>query len=86
MQKITVATDSSDQSKAALLFAILLPVQTKCSLTFFIADHILTPTARNFRSTEAQEKEQTEIVQQRQDLFVEKTTKVCIQQQLIQCT
>ena len=71
MKKILVTTDFSNKSKAGLFFAIQLASQNKCSLTFFHAFHILTPTAWNFTRIEAHEKEQTKIVQQKLDLFVE---------------
>ena len=75
MQKILVTTDFSDKSKAGLFFAIQLAAQNKYSLTFFHAFHLLTPTAWNFTRIEAHEKEQTKIIQQKLDLFVEKIYK-----------
>ncbi len=75
MKKILVTTDFSDKSKAGLFFAIQLAVQTKCSLTFFHAYHTLTPIAWNFTRIEEYEKEQTKIIQQKLDLFVEKIYK-----------
>ncbi len=75
MKKILVTTDFSDKSKAGLFFAIQLASQNKCSLTFFHAFHILTPTAWNFTRMEAYEKEQTEIIRQKLVLFVEKIYK-----------
>ncbi len=75
MKKSLVTTDFSEKSKAGLFFAIQLAAQNKCSLTFFHAFHILTPTAWNFTRIEAHEKEQTKIIQQKLDLFVEKVYK-----------
>ncbi len=75
MQKILVTTDFSDKSKAALFFAIQLAAQSKCSLTFFHAYHNLIPTAWNFTRIEEYGKEETKIMQQKLDLFVEKIYK-----------
>lgn len=71
MKKILVTTDFSDKSKAGLLFAIQLADQNEFDLTFFHAYHILTPTAWNFVRMEEYEKEQTKIIQDKLNVFVE---------------
>ena len=78
MKKILVTTDFSDRSKAGLLFAIQLAAQNKYALTFFHAYHILTPTAWNFARIEKYEKEQTKIIQDKLNVFVEKVYKSLI--------
>lgn len=75
MKKILVTTDFSDKSKAGLFFAIQLAAQNKCILTFFHVFHTSTPSAWNFTRIEADEKEQTQIMQQKLNLFVEKIYK-----------
>lgn len=75
MKKILVTTDFSDKSKAGLLFAIQLAAQYKFDLTFFHAYHILTPTAWNIVRIEKYEEEQTKIIQDKLNVFVEKIYK-----------
>lgn len=72
MKKILVATDFSDKSKAALLFAIQLATQNNCKLTFLNVYHIPTPTAWNAVRIEEYEKEQITITQAKLKIFVEK--------------
>ena len=75
MKKILVTTDFSDKSKAGLLFAIQLATQNKFDLTFFHVYNILTPTAWNFVRIEKYEKEQTKIIQDKLNVFVEEVYK-----------
>jgi len=78
MKKILVTTDFSDKSKAGLLFAIQLAKQNKYVLTFFHAYHILTPTAWNSLRVEKYEIEQTKIIQDKLNVFVEEIYKSLI--------
>lgn len=75
MKNMLVTTDFSANSKAGLFFAIQLAAQTKCSLTFFHVYHVSTRAAWNFTRVEALEKEQSNIIQQELDLFVQKIYK-----------
>ena len=72
MKKILVTTDFSDKSKAALLFAIQLATQNKCSLTYLNVYHIPAPITWNVVSIEEYQKEQTNITEAKLKNFVEK--------------
>jgi nucleotide-binding universal stress UspA family protein len=72
MNKILVTTDFSDKSKAAILFAIQLATQTKCTLTFINIHHIPSPTAWDIVRIKEYENEQLLLQQNKLCHFVDK--------------
>ncbi|GLU51694.1 universal stress protein [Dyadobacter frigoris] len=72
MKKILVTTDFSAGSKAGLRFAIQLASQSKFVLTFFHSYNIMSPTAWTAARIKDYETTETEKIQQKLDVFVQK--------------
>lgn len=75
MKKILVTTDLSNNSKAGLLFAIQLASQTKFELTFLHVYNILIPSTVHFKRVEEYEKNETKIIRDKLNVFVDKIYK-----------
>lgn len=75
MTKILVTTDFSDNSIAAIRFAIQLSKQYPVSITFFHSYHILRPTSLSESQFDAYEKEETSRIGNQLQNFISNITK-----------